>query len=141
MSNTYILPAVVFAGVPGIGTVFSKRTAAPLSRSPSLEDAPVASIAAVRIPNAVHNNVRFLLIERLPYFFYRAGSLGSRISFTRLEKVLRRWLLSGRLRRRRQICERSACPAFQTPSNFQGNSAQTSANRGARMRICVSPAF
>src|SRR5882757_11191353 len=70
MSNTYMLPPVVFALVPGIGTVVSKRTA-PRSRSRSIEDASVASIAAAKMLTAVHNNVRFLIIASLP-FFYRA---------------------------------------------------------------------
>src|SRR5882757_9257831 len=68
MSNTYMLPPVVFALVPGIGTVVSKRTA-PRSRSRSIEDASVASIAAAKMLTAVHNNVRFLIIASLPCFF------------------------------------------------------------------------
>jgi hypothetical protein len=78
-----MLPALVFAGVPGMGTVFSKRTA-PSLRSPSLEDALVASIAAATMPIAVHNNVRFLLIARLPLFF-----LSSR--FYRLVNIISRF--------------------------------------------------
>src|ERR1700730_11322204 len=67
MSNTYMLPPVVFAFVPGMGTVVSKRTAPP---SRSIEDASVASIAAAKILTAVHNNVRFLSIASLPCFFF-----------------------------------------------------------------------
>jgi hypothetical protein len=74
--------------VAGMGTVLSKRTA-PSFPPPSIEDASVASIAAAKMPTAVHNNVRFLIISFLPWFFVRAGSRGSRISFAVLEKVLR----------------------------------------------------
>src|SRR5882757_1935940 len=68
MSNMYILPPVVFAFVPGMATVVSKRTA-PSLPSPSIENAPVESIAAAKMPTAVHNNVRFLRIASLPGFF------------------------------------------------------------------------
>src|SRR4030088_792670 len=73
MSNTYILPQVVFALVPGMGTVFSKRTA-PSLPWPSIEDASVVSIAAAKMLIAVHNNVRPLNIALLPICFCRASS-------------------------------------------------------------------
>jgi hypothetical protein len=68
MSNTYILPPVVFAFVPGMGTVVSKRTA-PSFPSGSIENASVAGIAAANMLTAVHNNVRYLSIASLPCFF------------------------------------------------------------------------
>src|SRR5258708_15718004 len=68
MSNTYILPPVVFALVPGMGTVVSKRTA-PSLPSRSIENAWVASVDAASMLTAAHNNVRFLSIASLPCFF------------------------------------------------------------------------
>src|SRR5450631_2256577 len=72
MSNTYILPPVVFAFVPGMGTVVSRRTAPP---SRSVENASVASTAAAKMLTAVLNNVRYLSIASLPVF----SSLFSRL--------------------------------------------------------------
>src|SRR5229473_1190371 len=74
MSNTYIFPPVVFALVAGMGTVLSKRIA-PSFPPPSIEDASVASIAAAKMPTAVHNNVRFLIISCLPFFSSRFSRL------------------------------------------------------------------
>src|ERR1700730_5848033 len=82
MSNTYILPAVVFALVAGMGTVLSKWTA-PSFPPPSIEDAPVASIAAAKTLTAVHNNVRLLVISCLLCFSSR---------FSRLADIICRFL-------------------------------------------------
>jgi hypothetical protein len=62
-----------------MGTVVSKRTA-PSFPSRSIENAPVASIAAAKMPAAVHNNVLFLSIASLPCF------LSSR--FSRLSDII-----------------------------------------------------
>src|SRR5260370_23502857 len=92
MSNTYMLPPVVFALVPGMGTVVSKRTAPP---SRSIENALVANVAAASMPTAVHNNVRVLSIASLPCFFWRAGAFGSRISLSVLGSVSTRGYFYG----------------------------------------------
>src|SRR5437016_14671148 len=76
MSNTNILPPVVFAAVPGIGTVVSKWTD-PSFPSRSMENASVASIAAAKMLTAVHNSVRFLTIGRSLVFL---SSLTFRLS-------------------------------------------------------------
>src|SRR5712675_3225710 len=68
MSNTYILPPVVFAFVPGMGTVVSRPTAPP---SRSMESASVASTAAAKMLTVVHNNVRYPGIASLPFFTSR----------------------------------------------------------------------
>src|SRR6266436_645686 len=92
MSNTYMLPPVVFALVPGMGTVVSKRTAPP---SRSIENALVANVAAASMPTAVHNNVRVLSIASLPCFFWRAGAFGSRTSLSVLDSVSTRGYFHG----------------------------------------------
>jgi hypothetical protein len=87
-----MLPPVVFAFVPGIGTVVSKRTA-PSFPSRSIANASVASIAAAKMLTAVHNNVRFPGIASLPCFFIEPVLSGSRRSFSFFSGVSTKGLL------------------------------------------------
>src|ERR1700693_843826 len=93
MSNIYILPAVVFALVPGIGTVVSRRTAPP---SRSIANASVANVAAASRPTAAHNNVLFLSIASLPCFFLPSRGFRLRDIFPLLEQGFNQRFIAGK---------------------------------------------